>query len=151
MSGAKRAKLTYREVAKAIADRTGLPENMTKAFIDAYSDIVKEAIIGQVEVPFGDICIFGWKQINPRENVVTYNHFTHDFNEPVDVEGFLKMSIRANKNWSKELRRVTRFDMGEENPVLSGNLRYSKYIMDETDLEDEEEGSYGIQGDDDNE
>lgn len=149
MSGHKKPKLTYREVAKAISNRTGLPEGMTKAFINAYGDITKEALLAQVEVPFADVCVFSWKQINPRENVATYNYFTHEKNEPSNVDGFQKTTVKMNKHWAKELKELTSFGVGEENPALSGKLRRLNSSVDETD---EEENEYAeLQDDDDDE
>lgn len=145
----KKPKLTYREVAKAISNRTGLPENMVKAFIDAYADITKEALLAQVEVPFADICVFSWKQIPPRENVVVTNPFTHESTEPMNIDGFQKTTVQINKRWVKELKELTSFGVGEENPVLSGNLRRRDMNIDETDEEESKDAE--LQDNDDDE
>lgn len=122
----KKPRVTELEVMKQIEQRTGIPIEGIKKILDAYDDIVKEALLMNIEVPFGTVGYFSWKQINARENVSTWNAFDKVFTEPHDVPGFQKTVMRINKKWAEELKQATRFEVGESNP-----MRYD-------DIEDEE-------------
>lgn len=131
----KKPRLTPNEVNKAISYRTGLPVSMIKTVVDAYVEIAKECLLGQVEVSFGNMLSFTWKQINPRENVRTYNHQKKDFDPPHAVPGFQRTGIRVNKNWGDQLKEATKFELGEDNPATTNLVEYNED-------DDTEEGEY---------
>lgn len=112
----KKPKLTHEDVLKEINKRTCYNLDAIYKVLWVYNDIVKEAMMEQVEVPFGDIGFFSWKQITARHDVVTYNHSTHEYNEPGDVDGFRKQTFRVNAKWGKTLKEATRYSYGEEKP-----------------------------------
>ena len=82
----KKPTLTYREVADQIFKRSGIPLEMIKTVMDLYAEITEEALLGNVEVPFGRIGYFSWKQIMPRKDVVTWNPTEQRYNEPQDIK-----------------------------------------------------------------
>jgi len=127
----KKPRVTELEVIKQIEDRTGIPVEGIKKIVNAYSDIVKEALLSGVEVPFGEICYFSWKQINARPDVCTWNPYTCCYTEPHDIPGFRKMVVRVNQNWGREFKAVTLFNLGEKNPM-------------EYEYEEEKEDSDGV-------
>ena len=112
----KKPKLTSLEVMEQIRDRTGVPLEGVRKILEAYNALTKEALLENVEVPFGEIGYFSWKQINAREDVVTWNPRERRYNEPENIPGFQKTVMRINKTWAKELKERTRFEYGEENP-----------------------------------
>lgn len=131
----RRLKLSVKETTKAIANRTGFPETMVRGVIEAYSEIVKEAVLAQVEVPFGSVGTFTWRQVAPRENARVWDYSTMSYKENVDLEGYQKMAFKPGKKWAQVLRKKTSFTIGEENPAIDGKLRYN----DEDKMEKEEE------------
>ena len=128
---AKKPALTYREVADQIFKRSGIPLEMIKTVMDLYAEITEEALLGNVEVPFGRIGYFSWKQINPRAEVVTWNPQEHKYNEPMDIPGFQKTVLRVGSNWAKVLKDASRFELGEENPMKFGTADTAVYEDDE--------------------
>lgn len=143
-----KAKLSPTDVAKAISARTGLSPKMARTVIDAYVDIVKEALMAQVEVPFGRFCIFSWTQYQPKKDFVNWDYRTHAMTEPHDTPGYQKTSVRVSSEWQKKLKEATLFFDGEENPV---GFEKMYGIPEQTDLEDEEEENDELQIDDDDE
>ena len=128
---AKKPTLTYREVADQIFKRSGIPLEMIKTVMDLYAEITEEALLGNVEVPFGRIGFFSWKQINPRADVVTWNPQEHKYNEPMDIPGFQKTVLRVVSNWAKVLKDASRFELGEDNPMKFGTADTAVYEDDE--------------------
>ena len=128
---AKKPTLTYREVADQIFKRSGIPLEMIKTVMDLYAEITEEALLGNVEVPFGRIGFFSWKQINPRADVVTWNPQEHKYNEPMDIPGFQKTVLRVGSNWAKVLKDASRFELGEDNPMKFGTADTAVYEDDE--------------------
>lgn len=140
----KKPRLTYREVADQIFKRSGIPLELIKTVMDLYAEVTEEALLGDVEVPFGRIGCFSWKQIMPRENVVTWNPCERKYNDPEDIPGFQKTVLRVGANWAKILKDASRFELGEENPMKFGTAETAVYEEDENEeneeLEDEDNG-----------
>lgn len=113
----KKPKLTYREIADQIYKRTGFPLEVIKSTMDAYYEITEEALLGQVEVPFGRIGCFSWRQVEPRKGVVTWNFQSKDYNKPTNLPGFQKTVFKVGTVWASYLKNATLFNMGEKNPV----------------------------------
>lgn len=141
----KKPTLTYREVADQIFKRSGIPLEMIKTVMDLYAEITEEALLGNVEVPFGRIGYFSWKQITPRQDVVTWNPTEQRYNEPQDIPGFQKTVLRVGSNWAKVLKDASRFELGEENPMKFGTAETAVYE------DDEEMGNNGLGEDEDGE
>lgn len=145
----KKPKLTYRELVKQISDRTGTTFAMTKAFMDTFDEVIKESLLGQVEVPIGTVCTLSWMQINPRENVQTWDPWKKEMTEPHDVPGFQKTTVQINNGWKRQLKELTLFYLGEENPVpttLPDDMVVLK--LDDNDDEEEETDELPINDDD---
>ena len=140
----KKPSLTYREVADQIFKRSGIPLEMIKTVMDLYAEITEEALLGNVEVPFGRIGYFSWKQINPRADVVTWNPQEHKYNEPMDIPGFQKTVLRVGSNWAKVLKDASRFELGEDNPMKFGTADTAVYEdneeMENNGLGEDEDG-----------
>lgn len=134
----KKPSLTYREVADQIFKRSGIPLEIIKTVMDLYAEITEEALLGNVEVPFGRIGYFSWKQITPRPNVVTWNPSESRYNDPMDVPGFQKTVLRVGSKWAKILKDASRFELGEENPMKFGTADTAIYEEDE--IENDEIG-----------
>ena len=114
----KKPRLTPANVIESICQRTGLPKEAVRVVLAAYGDLAKEALKGQVEVPLADIGYLSWKQINARDNVVTWDNKNKCKSEPHPIDGFQKTVVRVNAKWAKELKECTAFKVGEENPML---------------------------------
>lgn len=138
----KKPSLTYREVADQIFKRSGIPLEMIKTVMDLYAEITEEALLGNVEVPFGRIGYFSWKQINPRSNVVTWNPQEHKYNEPMDIPGFQKTVLRVGSKWAKALKDASSFELGEDNPMKFGTADTAVY-EEETENDEIEEDNNG--------
>lgn len=136
----KKPRLTQREVAYQIFLRTGFPADMIKTTLDIYGDIVREGLLGQVEVPIPGVGHFGWKQINPRANVRRWNPQEHCYTEPGDIPGFQKTVLRISSKWAAEQKVATLFQLGEENPAKADLVDYEENDDDENDEEEEVDG-----------
>ena len=112
---------------------------MIKTVMDLYAEITEEALLGNVEVPFGRIGYFSWKQIMPRKDVVTWNPTEQRYNEPQDIPGFQKTVLRIGSNWAKVLKEASCFKLGEENPMKFGTAETAVYEEDE-EMENNELG-----------
>lgn len=153
MASIKKPKLTRRELMKQISDRTGATFAMTQAFMNVFDDIVKESLLGQVEVPIGTVCTLTWVQINPRENVSTWDPWKKEMTEPHNVPGFQKTNVRISRAWAKQLKELTLFEVGEENPVpvILPDERVDSSCDEEDDDDEEEDAEYELSSDDDDE
>ncbi len=103
----KKPKLTHEEVIYEIYNRTGFPINGIYQVLGVYNDIVQESLYEQVEVPFGDIGFFSWKQINPREDVTVYNPKYKTYEKHKNMPGFRKTAFRINRKWHNSLKQYT--------------------------------------------
>lgn len=130
----KKPRLTQKEVAYQIFLRTGFPPDMIKTILDIYGEIVQEGLLGQVEVPIPGIGHFGWKQINPRADVRTWNPNSHCYNEPKDVPGFQKTVLRLSSKWSAKQKAATLFELSEDNPAKTNLVDYDE----DEEMEEEE-------------
>ena len=140
----KKPRLTYREIADQIFKRSGIPFEMIKTVMDLYGEITEEALLGDVEVPFGRLGYFTWKQIMPRPDVTTWNPQECKYNEPQDVPGFQKTVFRVGSKWAKALKDASRFELGEKNPMLFGTSETAIYEDDEemenNEIEEDSDG-----------
>lgn len=114
----KKPRLTYREIADQIFKMTGLDKEIVKAVMDAYAEITEEALLGQVEVPFGKLGYFSYKQISPMENYVPWHPHEGRYGEPYNRDGYQKSCFRFNAVWAGRQKEATRWPFGEENPML---------------------------------
>lgn len=130
----KKPRLTQKEVAYQIFLRTGFPPDMIKTTLDIYGEIVQEGLLGQVEVPIPGIGHFGWKQINPRADVRTWNPNKHCYSEPKDVPGFQKTVLRLSSKWSAKQKAATLFELSEDNPAKTNLVDYDE----DEEMEEEE-------------
>lgn len=128
---AKKPTLTNREIADQIFKRSGIPLEMIKTVMSLYAEITEEALLGNVEVPFGRIGYFGWRQIMPKEEVVTWNPKKLQYNKPQNTPGFQKTVFRVGSAWAKVLKEASRFELGEENPMKFGTAETAVYEEDE--------------------
>lgn len=150
MASIKKPKLTLRETMKQISDRTGATFAMTQAFMNVYDDIIKESLLGQVEVPIGTVCTLTWMQVNPRENVQTWDPWKKEMTEPHNVPGFQKTNVRVSRAWARQLKELTLFEVGEENPVpvILPDDRVDQSYDDEDEGEEDVENELSSDDDD---
>lgn len=143
----KKPKLTYREVANQIFQRTGIPLEIIKTVMDVYADVAEEALLGAVEVPFGRIGHFSWKQIRPRANVATWDAWNRCYTEPHDIPGFQKTVLRVGAKWASILKEASYYELGQLNPMLFGaeepDVENTGKDDSEVDVEDVEENEDG--------
>lgn len=133
----KKPRLTQKEVAYQIFLRTGFPPDMIKTTLDIYGEIIQEGLLGQVEVPIPGIGHFGWKQINPRADVRTWNPSECCYNEPKNVPGFQKTVLRLSSKWRDKQKEATLFELDEDNPAKTNLVDYSEdEEMEEEDVND---------------
>lgn len=133
----KKPSLTYREVADQIFKRSGIPLEMIKTVMDLYAEVTEEALLGNVEVPFGRIGFFSWKQIMPKADVTVWNPKERRFDEHRDFPGYQKTMFRVSKNWTETLKEASAFGPGEENPMLFGTPETAVY-EDDKEMENDE-------------
>lgn len=113
----KRPKLTYREIENQIFLRTGIPREMVRAVINSYGEIIEEALIGQVEVPFCKLGYFTIKQMKPKTVRQGLQRATN-YGEMIDLDGYQKTIFRTNTTWAGRQKQATLWPFGEENPML---------------------------------
>lgn len=118
-ANAKKPRLTINEIINQIFIRTGFPKAVIKNVMEVYAEIAEEALLGQVEVPFGKIGYFSWKQIHPRKDVVRYDAFNHCYKDPQDVPGYQRTVFKINRGWADRIKKVTLFGADEENPATT--------------------------------
>lgn len=112
----KRPKLTQEELIFEVHKRTGYNIDAVYKIIWTLNEVVKDCMLNCVEVPFGDIGVFTWKQFLPRKNVRLWNVPTKSFDEPADVDGFRRQTFRAYTKWLKTLKEASRYKDGEQQP-----------------------------------
>ena len=103
----KKPRLTHEDIIREIYNRSGLPITGIYQVLGCYNDIVKEALLNEVEAPFGDIGFFSWKQINPREDVSVFNPRYQTYDEHRNMPGFRKTVMRINQKWHDTLKEAT--------------------------------------------
>lgn len=132
----KRPKLTYREIENQIFLRTGIPREMVRAVINSYGEIIEEALIGQVEVPFCKLGYFTIKQMQPKTVKQSIPN-TYNYGEMIDLDGYQKTIFRVNTVWAGRQKQATLWPFGGENPMLE--LFDWDDGMDESDEIDDDE------------
>lgn len=114
---AGRPKLTQKEIEQQIFERTCVPHELITIVLKSFFEVTEEALIGNVEVPFGRLGWFSWKQINPRENVVLWDYKNKCYKEPQNIDGYQKTVFRTGTAWSKRLKEISTFAINELNPM----------------------------------
>lgn len=132
----KRPKLTYREIENQIFLRTGIPREMVRAVINSYGEIIEEALIGQVEVPFCKLGYFTIKQMQPK-TVRQVLPRAANYGEMIDLDGYQKTIFRTNTVWAGRQKQATLWRIGEENPMLE-LFDWDDGMDDENDDTDDE-------------
>lgn len=133
----KRPKLTYREIENQIFLRTGIPREMVRAVINSYGEIIEEALIGQVEVPFCKLGYFTIKQMQPK-TVRQVLPRVANYGEMIDLDGYQKTIFRTNTVWAGRQKQATLWRMGEENPMLE-LFDWDDGMDDEEEIDDNDE------------
>lgn len=112
-----RPKLTQKEIEQQIFERTCVPHELITIVLRSFFEVAEEALIGNVEVPFGRLGWFSWKQINPRKNVTVWDFKNKCYKEGQNVDGFQKTVFRTGTAWSKKLKEMSTFALNEPNPM----------------------------------
>ena len=73
-----RPRLNFAEAIEEICRRTGLPANAVFQALWTYNEIVKECLLNQVEVVFGNIGTFTYQLFVRREHRKCYNPRTKE-------------------------------------------------------------------------
>lgn len=95
-------KINFAEQIYEISLRTGLSQTQVKKVLTAYEDLVKTAIINEVEVVFGKLGVFSWKFIPRHENVKL--RFSE---EPTNFPAHNRMIWRSSNKWKSEMKKAT--------------------------------------------
>ena len=101
--------LKEKDALKEVCNRTGLPYNVAYQVITNYQEIIKECVSNGVDIKFGDMGRFGWKNKPPRYGVVYYNIQTGKNMDPVDTPGFWIPTFTPTRKWRIELKEQTKF------------------------------------------
>lgn len=108
------------EAITEIQKRTNIPKELVYKVLWSYHQIVREAILNEVEVQFGDMGFFSWEEFKQRLNAYCRNLATGE-SKRADYPGHLKFKFRPTKKWKRELKEKTIKPIvreeGEENGV----------------------------------
>ena len=99
-------RLTFAEAIDEVKNRTGLPREAVENILWTYNDIIKECILNQVDVSFGDIGIFTYQFFVRRENMPKRNPKTGEIIYR-DFPAHYRMNFRQALKWRKEMREET--------------------------------------------
>ena len=99
-------RLTFAEAIDEVKNRTGVPREAVESILWTYNDIVKECMLNQVEVSFGDIGVFTYQFFIRRENMPKKNLNT---GETIyrDFPAHYRMNFRQSLKWGKTMREET--------------------------------------------
>lgn len=97
-----RPKINFLEQIYEISLRTGLSQTQVRKVLIAYEDLVKTALINEVEVAFGKLGVFSWQFVPRRENV------KFNFGETVKTfPAHNRMIWRSSNGWKNEMKKAT--------------------------------------------
>lgn len=93
--------LNFSEIINEISKRNVVPAYIVKKVLQSYAQIVEEALIEGVEVPFGRIGDFTWK-------VYTQKLIPKSFNkDEVERIEYKNIFFRPHNTWLSELKKAT--------------------------------------------
>ena len=113
MKKEKKPRVNFTEVMEEIYHRTGVPINSVFRTLWTYNEIVKECLIDEVEIVFGDIGIFSFKEAKGKKNARFFSPGNKEFFY-TDVHPHVKMIFKVKRAWRKELEEKTRKSFKEE-------------------------------------
>lgn len=128
-------RLTHREIEAQIFKRSGIPMEFIHMVLSLWDEIVEEGLYGGMEVPVGQYGFLTWKQIQPKKDVAIWSMAKQCYSEPQDTPGYCKANFRFSSKWKQKLKEITRFELGEANPMLFGEEDESQ--ESEKDVDDE--------------
>ena len=99
--------LDMMDVYHEIYRRTGNPVEMSRSVIDAFAEIVEEAIEAGLEVKFGRLGYFSWETRKPRKDVIAGAGLFNSERAYYDIPGCRIPRFRAFQKWKKELKAAT--------------------------------------------
>ena len=99
-------RLNFAEAIEEICRRTGLPANAVFQALWTYNEIVKECILNQVEVVFGNIGTFTYQLFVRRENRKCWNPRTKE-TVYKDFPAHYRMNFRQTPAWKKTMKAET--------------------------------------------
>lgn len=99
-------RITFNEAIDEIKRRTGFSREVVESILWNYNDIVKECLLSQVEISFGDIGIFTFLRLNRKENIEKRNPQT---GETIyrDFPAHCRMKFYQNNKWRKIMKEET--------------------------------------------
>ena len=99
-------RLTFAEAIDEVKNRTGIPREIVESILWTYNDIVKECMLNQIEVSFGDIGLFTIQFFIRREKVKRRNPYTGETIYK-DFPAHYRMNFRQALKWRKTMREET--------------------------------------------
>ena len=82
------------------------PKEIVESILWTYNDIVKECMLNQVEISFGDVGIFTYQFFVRKENAAKRNPKTGEIMY-IDFPAHYRMNFRQSLKWRKTMREET--------------------------------------------
>lgn len=102
----KKPQLNFSESVIEIYNRTGIPANTIFLVLSTFVEIVKESLINEVEVVFGDIGYFTWR-FSPRKENKEFRCFKTGMKIVKDIPAYNKLCFRQKKSWREKFKNET--------------------------------------------
>ena len=99
-------RLNFKESIEEICRRTGLPANAVFQSLWTYNEIVKECMLNQVEVVFGNVGTFTYQFFVKRDHIQHRNPKTGEVFYK-DYPAHYRMNFRQTPSWKKEMKEET--------------------------------------------
>lgn len=99
-------RLTFAEAIEEVQNRIGVPKEIVESILWTYNDIVKECMLNQVEISFGDVGIFTYQFFVRKENAAKRNPKTGE-TIYIDFPAHYRMNFRQALKWRKTMREET--------------------------------------------
>lgn len=120
------------DLYKALKERTGVPASVCEKVLKAYSEIIKQGIVNQVEIPLCGVGTFTWKEIP----CLDYNEWLGSYyNEKGELDrcifylencdGKLYPEFRPTRSFGRSIMDNTIIPYDAKNSLPGNKDRYS--------------------------
>lgn len=138
----RKLKLSKKDLLTELSGRCGTDKRSIEKFIKCYEDIVFQCLKNKIEVSFGKIGTFTFRESLPRD-YIEWKGFTDSGDYIVffqkNRDGYIKPSFRLNTTFKKILREETYIPYGSvpsdndvyvvgENDIDRPRVDYDKYL-----------------------
>lgn len=151
----KKLKLSKKDLITELSERSGNDKRTILKIIECYEDIVFQCLKNKIEVSFGGLGTFTFKEVLPRD-YIEWKGFTDNREYTIffqkNTDGFIKGSFRMNPTFKRTLREQTCIPHGSvasdesvyadsENDINKPRVDFEKYLEELRAKKAENEGA----------